>query len=147
MSTLDIGRCASCFQMKEELKGWEPLRNPRKGVDAFKAWKELLEDPHRHFNQSQGSMDPYERLVWDVWMPFIRNTVRYGILNHVCKQLTNSRCPPFSPQEKIFRFKAHGHRVFSTVKTRFRYKSHGHREQTPCFLFSARVGLHEILTV
>ena len=65
------------FQMKEELKGWEPLLEPRRSIRSFKAWRDLLEDPNKHYNQSFiDTMDPYERLLWDVWMPSIRTTIR-----------------------------------------------------------------------
>ena len=63
--------------MKEKLNGWEPLHDPRRGTTSFKAWRDLLEDPNKHYSQSvSDTMDAYERLIWDVWMPFIRTTIR-----------------------------------------------------------------------
>ena len=65
------------LQMKEHLKGWEPLQDPRKSLSSFKAWRDLLEDPNRHYKQSvSNTMDAYERLLWDVWIPYIRTAIR-----------------------------------------------------------------------
>ncbi len=66
-----------CFwlQIKAELKEWDPLRDPKKHMSTFQTWKNLLEDPNRHYNQPNDNMDPYERLVWETWMPCLRSSV------------------------------------------------------------------------
>ena len=61
--------------MKKEFEGWEPLRNPRYGLTTLRHWKEILEDPTKKVQQPEGFMEPYERLVWEAWMPHIRDVV------------------------------------------------------------------------
>lgn len=38
-------------------------------------WRPILADTHRTLGRGQSDMDPYERLLWEVWMPFIRTMV------------------------------------------------------------------------
>ncbi|XP_031564669.1 tuftelin-interacting protein 11-like [Actinia tenebrosa] len=68
--------------IKEYLSRWSPLINPTYGLDVFKTWKDLLQSGKPSaFTLSQGtpldtnSMDIYEQLVWEVWMPLIRTAV------------------------------------------------------------------------
>jgi tuftelin-interacting protein 11 len=49
-------------------------------IDLFSKWKEVLEDDTIDLttdNQmpSRETMDPYHRLIWDVWMPFLRRAI------------------------------------------------------------------------
>ncbi|XP_069102141.1 tuftelin-interacting protein 11-like [Argopecten irradians] len=65
--------------MKQHFTGWDPLKNPTHGLDTVREWKALLEDytnkivagPHT----GGQDMDVYQRLLWDVWLPFVRTTV------------------------------------------------------------------------
>lgn len=61
--------------MKREFEGWEPLRRPRFGLQGMNEWKEILEGPNRSLGGMDNS-DPYEKLLWEVWMPHIRNTIK-----------------------------------------------------------------------
>ncbi len=63
------------FQMKKKFEDWDPIKQPRYGLETMKSWKSILEDPTKQIQQEQGMMEPYERLVWDVWMPHIRTAV------------------------------------------------------------------------
>ena len=64
------------IQMKIEFEGWKPLENPNHGTEIMKEWKDILEDHQGHqYGQGEGSMGPYERLIWEIWMSHIRKTV------------------------------------------------------------------------
>jgi tuftelin-interacting protein 11 len=49
-------------------------------IDLFSKWKEILQDDSIDLTTDSGipskeNMDPYHRLIWDVWMPFLRNAI------------------------------------------------------------------------
>ncbi len=93
-------RMFAVLQMKQEMKGWEPLRDSSQGVKAFMVWKDLLEDPNRRYSQSQNNMDPYDRLIWDVWMPHIRTSITYvtcSIPNNI-REVSSDPCPASQSQ-------------------------------------------------
>ena len=71
--------------MRKEFKDWSPLRSPRHGADMVREWRPILADTHRTVGRGQSDMDPYERLLWEVWMPYIRATVRWV-------QVTRAEC-------------------------------------------------------
>lgn len=60
-------------QMKGEMRGWKPFIEPNKFQQSFKSWKDLLQDSSIMYKE--GTMDPYDRLVWDIWMPNVRTTI------------------------------------------------------------------------
>lgn len=68
-------------QLKQHLATyWNINNNNDELIDLFSKWKNILEDDTIDLtvdypNQSKENMDPYHRLVWDVWMPFLRKTV------------------------------------------------------------------------
>lgn len=52
----------------------------RELLDVFSRWKDVLEDDTIDLTAdvsipSKDNMDPYHRLIWEVWMPFLRNAV------------------------------------------------------------------------
>lgn len=65
--------------VKKVFEGWNPLKNPRQGIEIMKQWKDILErDNQPTYNQglmSSQTMLPYDRLFWEVFMPPIRNTI------------------------------------------------------------------------
>lgn len=65
--------------VKNVFEGWEPLRNPTQGIETMKQWKGILEGENQPiYNQGRmasRAMLPYDRLVWEVLMPVIRNTI------------------------------------------------------------------------
>ena len=71
--------------LKKELENWEPLRRPRFGLTMIKQWKDILEGPSRSFGAGEAGQqtDPYERLLWEVWMPHIRNTLKYAHFSYI----------------------------------------------------------------
>jgi tuftelin-interacting protein 11 len=49
-------------------------------INLFSKWKEVLEDDTIDLTAdspipSKENMDPYHRLIWDVWMPFLRRAI------------------------------------------------------------------------
>ena len=67
--------------MRKVFENWEPLKNPRHGTSVMKEWKAILEGMGQPLLYNQDYIDPYDRLVWEVWMPEIRKAIRYvGIL-------------------------------------------------------------------
>ena len=67
------------LQVKTVFEGWDPLRNPMQGLETMKQWKGILEGESQPiYNQGRiasRAMLPYDRLVWEVLMPVIRNTI------------------------------------------------------------------------
>lgn len=78
-------------QIKELLKDWDMLNDPVQYIDLFSVWKELLQEqpssnimpePDKFvlsasslytFFVLTSSMDPYDRLIWEVWMAHLRS--------------------------------------------------------------------------
>merc|ERR1719354_612043 len=56
---------------------WQPLQDPLYGLDVVKLWKQLLEEKNeRSLEYTENrSMNQFEKLIWDLWMPHIRTTV------------------------------------------------------------------------
>ena len=68
--------------MARHFSFWQPFVKPTYGIDVVKLWKSVLEekkDTGMDFSQSQNqlnrTMGPFERLIWDVWMPHLRSAV------------------------------------------------------------------------
>ncbi|KAG8436393.1 hypothetical protein GDO86_007481 [Hymenochirus boettgeri] len=61
--------------MKDYLKDWNPLRDPTYGIDIMGKWKNLLEEGHLSHSAHDAAMDPYHRLLWETWLPFVRNII------------------------------------------------------------------------
>ncbi|NP_001087642.2 tuftelin-interacting protein 11 [Xenopus laevis] len=61
--------------MKDYFKDWNPLRDPNYGTDVMSKWKNLLEEGHLSHSAHDAAMDPYHRLLWEMWVPFLRNII------------------------------------------------------------------------
>ncbi|PVD28664.1 hypothetical protein C0Q70_11258 [Pomacea canaliculata] len=63
--------------MKEFLNHWDVLHEPDYGVITMQEWRLLLEDENCSLAPipSPADMDPYQRLLWDVWLPPVRATI------------------------------------------------------------------------
>lgn len=64
-----------CPKIKESLVAWNPLMQPTQSIELFKQWKEILEIGKTTLQSS--SLQPYDQLVWNAWMPSIRGAVQY----------------------------------------------------------------------
>ncbi|EPQ19912.1 Tuftelin-interacting protein 11 [Myotis brandtii] len=62
--------------MKEYFKEWDPLKDCTYGTEIISKWKRLLENdqPLSHGGQDL-SADAFHRLIWEDWMPLVRNSV------------------------------------------------------------------------
>jgi len=73
--------------MKKEFEGWEPLKRPRHGLSAMERWKIVLEGIDQPYRVGQSTQEfllqPYDRLMWEVVMPYIRSTLRC-VISAVC---------------------------------------------------------------
>ncbi len=63
--------------MKKEFQNWDPLRRPRHGIAVIKTWKDILQGFDQPLNHGDSSLDPYDRLIWEIWMPYVRTTIRW----------------------------------------------------------------------
>lgn len=58
---------------------WQPFTDPVYGIEVVKLWKEVLEENRNNMDFSNGreqrSMGPFERLIWEVWMPHVRSAI------------------------------------------------------------------------
>lgn len=62
--------------MKEYFKEWDPLKDCAYGTQVISRWKTLLENDQLLSHGGQDlSADAFHRLIWEVWMPFVRNIV------------------------------------------------------------------------
>ncbi|KFM56990.1 Tuftelin-interacting protein 11, partial [Stegodyphus mimosarum] len=64
--------------VKKLLADWNPLEQKHHCIDIFQDWKALLESNSSVVSWSQGTeqeLEPYHRLVWDVWMPPVRKAI------------------------------------------------------------------------
>lgn len=61
--------------MKDFLSKWDVLRDPSYGVITMQEWRLLLEDDCSMLSHATSDMDPYQRLLWDVWLPPVRATI------------------------------------------------------------------------
>ncbi|CAF4408737.1 unnamed protein product [Rotaria socialis] len=60
---------------------WNIYDEDQELIDLFWKWKQILDDETIDVTidnsiQSTEIMNPYHRLVWDVWMPFLRKSIR-----------------------------------------------------------------------
>lgn len=60
------------------LASWSPLTAPKQYLDIFIQWKTILDKPNKRgtLDINSGSIQPYDNLVWNIWVPVIRTTVR-----------------------------------------------------------------------
>jgi len=61
--------------LKTEFAEWNPLEEPMRGVETMQKWHGILAEQEGQYSHEQGFMGPYEKLVWEVWMPIMRKTV------------------------------------------------------------------------
>ncbi|XP_067941589.1 tuftelin-interacting protein 11-like [Watersipora subatra] len=60
--------------VKKYFIGWQPLSNPRFGVQVMTRWKGLL-DVDRCQGDSTAQNNAYSKLIWEIWMPILRTAI------------------------------------------------------------------------
>nr|XP_033784391.1 tuftelin-interacting protein 11 [Geotrypetes seraphini] len=61
--------------VKDYFKNWDPLKDRTYGLELMSKWKIILEEGQLSHSAQETAMDPYHRLIWDTWIPYIRNVV------------------------------------------------------------------------
>ncbi|XP_062823127.1 tuftelin-interacting protein 11 [Anolis carolinensis] len=62
--------------VREHFRQWQPLKDCRYGTEVMAKWKSLLENDHLLSHGGQDlSSDAFHRLMWETWMPIVRETV------------------------------------------------------------------------
>ncbi|MBN3311825.1 TFP11 protein, partial [Atractosteus spatula] len=62
--------------LREELRGWDPLKDGTRGLEEVGRWRAVLESGQLpHSRADNQLMDPYHRLLWEVWVPLVRSAV------------------------------------------------------------------------
>lgn len=74
----DLAITLVCPMVKQQLELWQPLRQTDAHVDLFCTWKDLLLDTsgsRMHDHRDNPQDDPYHYLVWETWMPPVREAI------------------------------------------------------------------------
>uniref|UniRef100_A0A667Y7T4 Tuftelin-interacting protein 11 n=1 Tax=Myripristis murdjan TaxID=586833 RepID=A0A667Y7T4_9TELE len=61
--------------LKEKLRTWDPLKDSSYGLEEVGQWRAILESRQLHSSTPETNMDPYHRLLWEVWIPVMRSCV------------------------------------------------------------------------
>ncbi|XP_056889929.1 tuftelin-interacting protein 11 [Takifugu flavidus] len=61
--------------LKEKLRSWDPLKDPSYCLEEIGQWRAILESRDLHSSGPDSNMDPYHRLLWEVWIPVMRSCV------------------------------------------------------------------------
>ncbi|XP_064629175.1 tuftelin-interacting protein 11-like [Lineus longissimus] len=61
--------------MKKHFEAYSPLIDSTWGLETMKSWKDILHDGNRSLKSNENDMDAYDKLVWDIWMPYVRRAV------------------------------------------------------------------------
>ncbi|KAJ8263510.1 hypothetical protein COCON_G00159670 [Conger conger] len=62
--------------LREQLRGWDPLKDSTYKLEEVGQWRAILESSQLHnSNPDSSHMDPYHRLLWEVWIPVMRTAV------------------------------------------------------------------------
>jgi len=65
--------------LQKHFASWRPLSEQHYGLDVVRLWKEVLDEkqPMSYGTDQPGqkSMNPFEKIIWDVWMPHLRTAI------------------------------------------------------------------------
>ncbi|XP_071831039.1 tuftelin-interacting protein 11-like [Apostichopus japonicus] len=62
--------------VRRELNSWSPFEEVRKHEDLFQKWKRILDNDDNRINIPDGpTINMYERMVWELWMPCVRRAI------------------------------------------------------------------------
>ncbi|MED6292995.1 Tuftelin-interacting protein 11 [Characodon lateralis] len=61
--------------LKEKLSSWDPLKDSLYCLEDIGQWRAILEFRDMHSSGPHSNMDPYHRLLWEVWIPVMRSCV------------------------------------------------------------------------
>ncbi|XP_050457784.1 tuftelin-interacting protein 11 isoform X1 [Cataglyphis hispanica] len=75
----ELNELASSFvapKIKDCLLSWNPLLQPKQPNKLFEQWKCILENGISNTTLQTRTMQPYDQLVWNAWMPSIRGAIQ-----------------------------------------------------------------------
>ncbi|XP_068166980.1 tuftelin-interacting protein 11 [Antennarius striatus] len=61
--------------LKQKLCSWVPLKDNSYCLEDIGQWRAILESRDLHSSAPDSNMDPYHRLLWEVWIPVMRSCV------------------------------------------------------------------------
>uniref|UniRef100_A0A8C6PTM3 Tuftelin-interacting protein 11 n=1 Tax=Nothobranchius furzeri TaxID=105023 RepID=A0A8C6PTM3_NOTFU len=61
--------------LKEKLSSWDPVKDSSYCLEDIGLWRAILESRDMHPSGPHSNMDPYHRLLWEVWIPVMRSCV------------------------------------------------------------------------
>ncbi|XP_026199995.1 tuftelin-interacting protein 11 [Anabas testudineus] len=61
--------------LKEKLHSWDPLKDSSYCLEDVGQWRAILESRDLHSSAPDSNMDPYHRMLWEVWIPVMRSCV------------------------------------------------------------------------
>uniref|UniRef100_A0A8D0AUT6 Tuftelin-interacting protein 11 n=1 Tax=Sander lucioperca TaxID=283035 RepID=A0A8D0AUT6_SANLU len=61
--------------LKEKVRSWDPLKDSSYCLEDIGQWRAILESRDLHNSAPDSNMDPYHRLLWEVWIPVMRPCV------------------------------------------------------------------------
>ncbi|XP_030274210.1 tuftelin-interacting protein 11 [Sparus aurata] len=61
--------------LKEKLRSWDPLKDSSYCLEDIGQWRAILESRDLLSSGPDSNMDPYHRLLWEVWIPVMRPCV------------------------------------------------------------------------
>ncbi|XP_077601219.1 tuftelin-interacting protein 11-like [Stigmatopora nigra] len=61
--------------LKEKLFSWDPLKDTSYCLEEVGKWRAILESRNLLTGGQDSNMDPYHRLLWEVWIPVMRTCV------------------------------------------------------------------------
>ncbi|XP_077493306.1 septin interacting protein 1 isoform X1 [Amblyomma americanum] len=73
----DLAITLVCPMVKKELESWSPLKERDAHVSMFCTWKDILDTSgsRLHDHRDSPEEDPYHHLIWETWMPPVRQAV------------------------------------------------------------------------
>ncbi|KAK2825247.1 hypothetical protein Q7C36_019174 [Tachysurus vachellii] len=76
MGLADIAVSAVHPLLNEKLRNWDPLKDCSYCFEEVGQWRAILEGTQlQHSTPDANYMDPYHRLIWEVWIPVLSNCV------------------------------------------------------------------------
>ncbi|XP_012559008.1 tuftelin-interacting protein 11 isoform X1 [Hydra vulgaris] len=65
--------------LARHFSSWQPFSEPTHGIEYVKLWKNVLESEQKNIEfektKENRSMSPFERIIWEIWMPHIRTAI------------------------------------------------------------------------
>lgn len=68
--------CIYALQIKNYLRGWMPLKDPKFCLETYTEWNALLSDNSNiNFDNTGSTMTLFDRMIWETWLPIVRDVI------------------------------------------------------------------------